>query len=392
MKKNIFTLSTPYLYGDELQNLKNCINTGFVAGGEYINKFEYSVTEYTNSKYAVSCINCSSALFLSLKLLEVKPGDEVIAPTLTFISPINAIVNNLANPIFMDCDNYFNIDSEKVIKFLKNETKKSSIKRNKKYVRINKYTNRPITSIIIGHIFGNAAHIESLFNICKEMNISIIEDAAESFGTIYTKGKFKGKHTGTIGDIGCLSFNGNKIITSGGGGMILTKNKKIEMKARYLINQAKDNSLEYVHNEIGYNFRLSNLHASLGVAQIKQVKKMLTIKREINQFYKKYLHKNKNLNIMPTPEYAKNNHWLNIIKNNKIKNFNLCINMIIKLNKIGILCRPIWKLNHEQKQFKKYQHYEIHNSKYLRSKSFCMPSDYNIKEKDIKFMVEKIAK
>ena len=207
-------------------------------------------------------------------LSNTKPGDEVIVPTISFIAPINAVIYCKASPIFMDVDEHLNINVKKTISFLKEKT----ITKNK--VTYNKKTNKRISALIVVHVFGNLANIKPLVKICKEKNIDLIEDAAESFGSYY-KNFTKKKHAGTIGKFGCLSFNGNKIITCGGGGMILTEKKELADKARYLITQAKNDKINFIHNEVGYNYRMSNLHAAIGVAQLEQIDKFLFKKKKI---------------------------------------------------------------------------------------------------------------
>ena len=219
----MISLHEPLLAGNEWKYVKNCLDQGWVSSaGKFIDIFEKKIAKYTGSKYAVACINGTSALQISLKLTGVKRGDEVIVPSMTFISPINAIHYNGAMPVFMDNDEYYTIDINKTIDFLNKETQ--TIVRNKfsrnPIVTINKKTGNRIAALIIVHVFGNAAKLDKLVDVCRKKNIALIEDAAESIGTFYLSGKFKNKHTGTVGKIGCLSFNGNKIITTGGeGGM-----------------------------------------------------------------------------------------------------------------------------------------------------------------------------
>ena len=220
-------LCVPTLKGNEWKYVKECIDTEWVSSaGKYVDLFEQKISEYTGSKYAVACVNGTSAIQVSLRLAGVLPGDEVIVSTLTFIASVNAITYNNAKPIFLDADKYYNLDSEKTIEFIKNETVfKNGFTYNKK-------TNNKITAIIPVHVWGNACWLDELIELCNKQNIAIVEDACESLGTFYNVGKYKGEHTGTIGKLGCLSFNGNKIITTGGGGMILTNDEMLADKAR----------------------------------------------------------------------------------------------------------------------------------------------------------------
>ena len=376
----MISLNEPKFDENDKKAIKECIESGWVSSvGKNIEKFENRISNYTKSPYAIACINGTSALHISMVLSGVASNTEVITPSLTFIATINAIKYSGANPIFMDSDHSYCINVNKTIEFIKNNTIIKKI--NNKEICFNKKTNKIIKALIIVNVFGNATKLDELVNLCKSYNISLIEDATESLGTIYTKGKYKNKHCGTIGLFGCLSFNGNKIITSGGGGMILTKSKLLAKKARYLINQSKDDPINFIHNNIGYNYRLSNLHASLGLSQFKKIQYILNKKRFIHNLYKKLILKNINYSIMTAPDYCDSNNWLNIliIKNNKIKLKNII--KIMQKNKISV--RPLWYPNHLQKPFIKYQNYKIKNTLKLLSSSICLPSSYILTVKEI---------
>ena len=276
----MINLHEPKFIGNEKRYLNECLKSGWIStSGTFINKFEEKIKNYTKSRHCVAMKSCTSSLHLALNLVGVKKDDEVITSTISFISPINAIKYNNANPIFMDVDENLNIDEFKTIDFINNET---FFKNGFTY---NKYTKKRISAIIIIHVFGNAVKFDELFVLSKKRNIKIIEDAAESLGAFFKKGKFKNKHTGTVGDIGCLSFNGNKIITSGGGGSIITNNRKYKEKALYLASQAKNDSINFIHNNIGYNYRISNLHASIGLGQFENINKILKLKKNIHKYY-----------------------------------------------------------------------------------------------------------
>ena len=317
--KNIY-LSEPSFTGSEKKYLIDCINSGYVSSiGNYVKLFEKKISKLTKVKNCISCINGTSALDISVKLLCKKNYDEVIVPTMTFVATINALQYNNIDPIFMDCDNFFNIDENKTINFIEKKTK---------FVRgktINKKTGKVISAIIIAHIWGNAASVEKLIPLCKKRNIKIIEDAAESLGSKYKIGKFRGKYTGTIGEIGIFSFNGNKVITAGSGGAIVSNNKKLIKKAKYLITQARENKFDYIHGDIGFNYRISNLNAAVGLAQLEKINEKIKKKRTIHNFYKKNLLNNLNYKLCDTPAYSSNNNWINVlkIKNRKISRNNL---------------------------------------------------------------------
>lgn len=371
-------LSVPCINGNEMAYVKECIDTEWVSSaGKYVNIFEKSIAKYTNVKYAIACVNGTSALQLSLQLSGVKPGDEVIVPTLTFIASINAINYNGANPIFMDVDNYYNINIDKTIEFINKHT----IYKNG--FTLNKQTGKRISAIMPVHVWGNAANLEKITSLCSKLNIAVIEDASESLGTFYKFGKFKNKHTGTIGKIGCLSFNGNKIITTGGGGMILTNDSSLAEKAKYLTTQAKDDPIKYIHNEVGYNFRLTNIQAALGVAQLEKLPEFLKNKKEIYQLYVNEINKIEGLQIAEVPNYANNNHWMNILKiDSKIYSKDRDLTMKI-LEQNGVQSRPVWWLNHKQDPYKNSQTFKIDKAEKLLIKSLCLPSSSNLRNNDV---------
>ncbi|MBU1065822.1 LegC family aminotransferase, partial [bacterium] len=298
-------LSVPSLQGNEWQYIKECLDTEWVStAGKYVDKFENSICDLTQAKYAVACVNGTAALHIALKIIGVTSDDEVIVPTLTFISPINAVKYVNASPIFMDCDEYYTIDCEKTIEFILTETE---FKNGASY---NKYSGKRIPAIIIVHVFGNAVNVFELLSICRERNIRVVEDSAESIGSYYIQEPLLNKYTGTIGDIGCYSFNGNKIITCGGGGMIVTNDEEYGRKARYLTTQAKDDEVRYIHHEVGYNYRLTNIQAALGVAQLEQLQKYITIKKTNYLLYKNQIDNIEGLSLAEVPQFANSNYWL----------------------------------------------------------------------------------
>jgi perosamine synthetase len=371
-------LSVPSLKGNEAKYLNDCVEKEWVSSaGQYVNDFEEQISRYVGARYSVACVNGTAALHIALKVAGVKSGDEVIVPSLTFISSVNAISYNNANPIFMDSDEFFNIDILKTIKFIKNETKLID------GFSYNIKTNKRISALIPVHVWGNACWLDELVQLCKEKNIIIIEDAAESLGTYYNDGEFSNKFTGTIGDIGCFSFNGNKIITAGGGGMIVTDNKKFATRAKHLTTQAKKDPLYYVHDEIGYNYRLTNIQAAIGVAQLEQLSKFLKKKKYIYNFYNEHINGSDGYSIAKIPEYSTNNHWLNILKIDKKVSRSTVQSIIKKMYENGIEIRPIWKLNHFQDPYKNFQSYEISNSILLLENSVCLPSSVNISDEEL---------
>ena len=389
----MINLHKPLLAGNERKYIKNCLDQGWVSSaGKYVDIFEKKISKYTGAKYAVACINGTTALQVSLRLVGVKKNDEVIVPSMTFISPVNAISYNNAKPIFMDCDEYYTIDVNKTVDFINNETHTIKQKKfgNNLSITVNNKTGNRITAIIVVHVFGNAANLDRLVDLCRRKNIALIEDAAESIGTFYSTSRYKKRHTGTLGTIGCLSFNGNKIITTGGGGMILTNNQKIAKRAKYLITQAKDDPIYSVHNEVGYNFRLTNILAALGLAQLESLSKYIKKKKVIHERYKAKINKIKYLSISNTPYYAACNYWLNILEINKNLSKKKLSKIIKYLFKKGIEVRPLWHPNHLQNKYKNCQNYKLDNINKIYLNRLCLPSSSQLTKKEQDFICKKL--
>ena len=383
VKRKFISLSSPSISGNEWKYVKECLDTEWVSSaGKYVNLFEEKISKYTGSKYAIACVNGTSALHIALMTLGVTSNHEVIVPTITFIAPINAVRYCKAEPIFMDVDNNFCIDEVKTINFINNET---IFKNGNTY---NKLNGKKISAIIVTHLFGRSMLLDKVVKLCKKKNIKILEDASESLGNFFLNGKYKGKHTGTIGDVGCLSFNGNKIITAGGGGMILTNSKEIYKRSLYLTTQAKDDGELFIHNEIGYNYRLSNVHAAIGLAQLENLNKVLSKKKKIYELYKKKLKNNSCAKLLEITKSATSNYWLNIVSMNKKYTENEMKKLVRKFAKEQIEVRPVWKLNHLQKEFKKNQKYLISNASKIVRSSVCLPSNLKLNENDINRVIQ----
>ena len=367
------------------RSVKKSIEEGWVStAGKSIQDFEWSISKYVKTKYCVACNSGTSALHIGLKVLGVKNNDEVIVPSITFIATVNSVKYNGANPIFMDIDENFNIDENKALQFLKNNTFKKG-----KY-SYNKNTNKIIRVLIVAHIWGGASKIKRIISECKKRNIKVLEDAAESLGTFYNFEYLKNKHTGTIADLGVLSFNGNKIITSGAGGAILINNKNYEKKSRYLINQAKDNEF-FVHNDLGYNYRLPSLNANLGISQLKKISYIRERKKKIHFLYRKKFSSSKIFDLYNIPNISDNNFFINlkILKKNIDYKF---INFLIKDNKKYIEFRRVWLPNERQKIYMKNERYLLSKSKDLYDRSICIPSSTNMNIKKINFIFNQINK
>lgn len=378
MSEDYIPLSVPSVRGNEWEYVKECLDTEWVSSaGEYVNKFEEKIAEYTGAHHAIAVVNGTAALHLSLIITGVQPGDEVIVPTLTFIAPVNTVRYVDAHPVFMDCDDYYNIDADKTIEFI---SKHSEFRDGFSY---NKKTGRRISAIIPVHVFGNAVRMEELNEICRDRNIKIIEDATESLGTYYLEGKFRDKYTGTVGDMGCLSFNGNKIITTGGGGMILTDNVEYAEKARYLSTQAKDDPVRYQHNAIGFNYRLTNIQAAVGVAQLEQLPGFIETKKRNYRIYREQIDDIEGLELAEVPGYAKQNYWFYSLRIDKSRYGRDRDELMIYLSENGIQTRPVWKLNHSQRMYRDCLAFKIEKAPGLWERTLNIPCSSNLEKKAI---------
>ena len=378
-------LSIPNISGKEWLYVKECLDTGWVSSaGSYVGKFEDSICRYVRVKHAVACVNGTSGLHIALWLCGVGKGDEVIVPTLTFIAPVNVVRYLSAEPVFMDCDSHMNMDYVKLRDFCAKECKST-----KAGLR-NKKTGRIIKAVIPVHIFGNPCDMEEIMSIAREYRLKVIEDATECLGAYYTAGRYKNRFAGTVADIGVYSFNGNKIITTGGGGMIVTNNKFIARKAKYLTEQAKDDPVQYIHNEVGYNFRLSNLQAALGLAQLEQLPGFIKIKKNSYELYKKLLAGIDGVALMDIPEGAVPNYWFYSIIVEK-KEFGMDRQELMnRLEEKNIQTRPIWYLNHLQRIYRRNQSYKIENAPWFWKRVLNLPCSSNLKVSQTKYIAKVI--
>ncbi len=383
--RNRIPLSEPVLRGKEWSYLKQCLDTGWLSSaGKFVGLFENSICQHVGVKYAVACVNGTAGLHLALRLCKVENNNEVIVPTLTFIASINAVKYLNAEPVFMDCDDFMNIDVEKLETFCSKECALS-----KNGLR-NKKSGRLVKAVIAVHVFGNPCDMEAIMRIARKYRLKVVEDAAESLGSTYSAGKYKNKHTGTIGDIGVYSFNANKIITTGGGGMLLTNNNKLAKKAKYLINQAKDDEIKYIHNEIGYNFRMTNLQAALGLAQMDLLKQFIKIKKANYYRYSELLQVTRGLSLLKCPPKTSPNYWFYSLVINQ-HYFGKSRDIVMKkLAKANIESRPVWQLNHLQKPYLKNQAYMISKAKWFWQRVLNIPCSVSLKTSDINRVVETI--
>ncbi|MBN1274296.1 MAG: LegC family aminotransferase [Candidatus Aminicenantes bacterium] len=371
-------LSVPHLSGNEWKYIKECLDTEWVSSvGKYVDRFEKDIREYVGIRYSVACMNGTAALQIALSMAGVNPDDEVIVPTITFIAPVNVVRYLGAEPVFMDCDLYYNLDAEKTLDFIEKET----VFQNGRV--FNRKSGRRVAAIIPVHVFGNAVNLEPLLEPCKKRGIKVIEDAAESMGTRYSKGKLAGKHTGTAGDIGCYSFNGNKIITTGGGGVLVTGDETMADKMRYLTNQAKDDPVRYIHNEIGYNFRMTNLQAALGVAQLEELPKFLEIKKKNFRYYQKNIEKIPGLHLGEVPDYADNNHWMYTLQIDPVLYGHNREELMFVFSENGIQTRPVWYLNHLQRPYKNCLAYRVERAPRMLETTLNIPCSVNLTQENM---------
>ncbi len=364
-------LHKPYLLnGNEKKYLSKCIDSSFVSpsGGEFIYKFEDKIKRLTNSKYAVSVVNGTSGLHLALKAIGIKKDDEVLVPSLTFVGTCNSIIYSNATPHFVDSSlNSYGVDNIKLENYLAKNAKMIS------GVCYNKNTKKKIRAIIVVHLFGHPAEIGSIIRIAKKYKLKVIEDAAESIGSFY-----KGKHTGTIGHIGVISFNGNKSLTTGAGGVVITNSYSLAKKVKFLASTAKvKHAYKYLHKGVGFNYRLANINAALGCAQLEKLNKIISSQRKLFKKYKKVFENIENVEILDEPKNSKSNFWLQTLilkKRNKKK-----IESILKyVSKKGFQIRPTWDLISEIKFYKKFPKMNLDKSKEIRSSLINLPSSPEI--------------
>ena len=381
----MINLSVPNLSMDILDNLKECLESGWVStGGRFIPEFETKVKNYMKTKCAAGVQSGTAGLHMSLQVLGVQRDEEVLVPTLTFIAAVNPTTYLGASPIFIDCDDSLCMDPLKLEKFCSEECDF------KEGVLVNKKTNKKIRALVIVHVFGNMADMEKIMDIAKKYNLKVLEDATEALGTYYTEGRYKGKYAGTIGDIGVLSFNANKIITTGGGGMVVGDNEELVEKVRFLSSQAKKDTLYFIHDEIGYNYRMLNLQAALGTSQIDQLESFIETKIKNYKIYKEELEKIEGLEILPFVEGIRANHWFYSLKIDKEKYGIGRDELLQKLVDAGIQTRPIWGLIHQQKPYSTCQSYEIEKALYYYDRILNLPCSSNLAEKEVYQVIEKI--
>lgn len=355
-------LQEPRFIGNEKKYLNECIDSTFVSSvGKFVDKFEEEIAKYTGAKYAVATVNGTSALHISLLLADVQRDDEVLTQALTFIATCNAIAYCGAQPIFIDVDKDTMGLSPKILKeFLQENTRVEEGR------CINNRTGKTIKACVPMHTFGHACRIDEIKEICDTHHIVLVEDAAESLGSTY-----RGKHTGTFGQLGAISFNGNKIITSGGGGCIITDDETLAKKAKHMTTTAKiPHKWEFEHDMIAYNYRMPNLNAALLVAQLENLDRYLANKRELASIYEVFFDK-QNISFVLEPKESTSNYWLHavILKDRDERDA-----FLEETNANGVMTRPIWVLMNKLEMFKDAQSSSLDNSLWLEDRIVNIPS------------------
>jgi len=368
--RNFIPLSVPNLKGNELEYVSNAIKDEWVStAGAQITTFEKNISKYVSSIDAVACQSGTAGLHLALLAYDVGVNDEVIVPALTFIATVNPVKYVGAEPVFMDCDDSLCIDLNKLAEFCESEC----------FFRdgnlFNKLTNKHIKAIICVHIFGSMADMESLMTLANKFNLVVIEDATEALGSYYTSGCYKGRYAGAIGDIGVYSFNGNKIITTGGGGAVVSSDKiKLEY-IRYLSKQAKDDEMYFDHSNIGYNYRMTNLQATMGIAQLEQLEEFIKIKK-IN--YDRYVENR--IELIQFSDIIRPNYWFYSYKTNRRDE------LISYLNAKQIQSRPIWRLINTLKPYLGCQEYKVEKAYEYLSRVVNLPCSTNLSLDEVDYI------
>jgi perosamine synthetase len=369
-------LSGPNIAGNEWKYVKECLDTGWVSSvGSYVTKFENMVAGFSGCKYGVATSNGTTALHIALLLAGVERDDYVIAPNVTFIASINAIKYTGADPILIDVDpGTWQMDLNLLEEFLDKETDSKNGK------LLYKKDGRTIRCIMPVHVLGNMCDMDRLMKLAAKYNLDVVEDATESLGTLY-----KGKHTGGFGIMGCFSFNGNKIITTGGGGVIVTNNEELAKKAKHLTTQAKSDPFEYIHDEIGYNYRLVNVLAAMGVAQMELLPSFVKRKKEIDAFYKKELTGIGDISFQKVDTAVDPNCWLFTFMTDKQKD------VLKLLNENQMQSRPFWVPMNQLRMFKNDVYYtKDDRSDYIYQRCLSIPCSTNIQDVELAAVAEKI--
>lgn len=360
-------LHAPLFIGNEKKYLNECIDTTFVSSvGKFVDRFEEEMAAYTGAKKAVVCVSGTNALHMAMMLVGVERDDEVLTQALTFIATCNAVSYIGAHPVFIDVDMETLGLSPKAVKAWLE--KNAELKNGGCY---NKKTGRRVKACIPMHTFGHPVKIDELVQICDEWHLELVEDAAESIGSFY-----KGQHTGTFGKVGAISFNGNKTITTGGGGMLLFQDEELGKLAKHLTTQAKvPHRWAFVHDHIGYNYRMPNINAALGCAQLENLDRYVENKRETAQIYADFFKNIPNITFFTEPDNCRSNYWLNVVL---LKNKAAQQEFLEYTNDHGVMTRPVWELMNRLEMFKQCETDGLKNTEWLADRIVNIPSSVRL--------------
>lgn len=383
MPQKLIPLCEPYLSGNEWNYVKECLDSGWVAtAGAFIPRFEESVRSYVGATHAVGVASGTAGLHLALLVAGVEPKDEVLVPTITFIAPVNAVRYVGAHPVFMDLDPVTcQVDAKKIAQFLEKEC------RIENGVCINQKTKRRVKAIIAVHLLGLACEIDHIFTLAKEYKLKVIEDAAEALGV-----RYKGRHAGTFGDLGVLSFNGNKLVTAGSGGVVLTDDKLLADRVRYFATQAKDNPDTFYHGAVGFNYRLTNLHAAIGLAQMEKVDDYLAKKKRIATFYDEALSQFPELSRVLNGPDCNGSHWLYTFLLDRNQGLKKRDAILKQMHQERIMARPLFHPIHLLPPYKNEEFYAINEAPSLFERGICLPSSVGLNEADLQRTVATLQK
>lgn len=382
MAEQFIPLSVPNLKGNELKYVTHAVETEWVStAGPYVTDFEKAIADYVGTPGAVSCQSGTAGLHIALLLCGVTREDMVLVPTLTFIAAVNPVKYIGAEPMFMDCDASLCMDPMKLERFCAEECE---VRDDALY---HKATGRRIPAMTVVHVFGNMADMPEILRIAKTYHLKVVEDATEALGTKYTEGPYAGRFAGTMGTIGVYSFNGNKIITTGGGGMIVSQDTGLLAHAKHLTTQAKADEVNFIHDEIGYNYRLTNLQAALGLAQLEQLEDFIAVKERNYQLYRAFAEQTDGLTLLPFREGVRSNHWFYALCCEKP--YPLTRNEVIeKLQANRMQSRPIWGLIHEQVPYLESHSYQLETAKKYWRTVVNVPCSTNLSEADVARVIE----
>ena len=382
MEKRFIPLSVPNFAGNEKQYVNDAVVSEWVStGGSLVPRFERAVADYVGMPDACACNSGTSGLHLAMLAAGVGPGDEVLAPTLTFIAAVNPIRYAGAEPIFIGCGDSLCMCPTLVEEYL---TAHAEMREGKCR---NKTTGAHIKALVVVHVFGNMASMEGIMDVAKQWNLIVVEDATEALGTYYTEGRYKGKYAGTIGDIGVYSFNGNKLITTGSGGMVVSNHADWLAHAKHLSTQAKSDELNYKHDEVGYNYRLTNLQAALGLAQMEQIEGFIRHKKELYDFYREQLHGKHHYGIQPFRPGTRPNHWfysLYVYDEHPLRRDEI----IRRLQAQGIQTRPIWGLIQDQADYPRNEAYGVDLARHYLDRIVNLPCSTSLTKGDAQRVVD----